>query len=315
MDKGTNAKRMLYGQDIPLRLGYVGVKGRSQLDIINRVSVKEGLEMEKHFFASHPVYSTLPPGFVGTEALVQKLMKIFYHHIKAIMPDIYQEVITKITECEERLEDLGTPLPADESEKYNFLFKTVTKFCEAFKDQLTGRYDLKSPPDASLAASSATVRQMFNELYTEFTGKKFHATMIYSDQDIERAVKLHEGDNLSGFPTVDAFLFLLGPQLERIKEPALDLLASVHSFLEETATRIINSQLQRYSLILSVKPLKISVRFPKLISELIDMVTRYLDKERQFTKKLIVNIIDAELGYLFTNDSEYLKPRQAVMTV
>ena len=30
MDKGTNAKRMLTGQDVPLRLGYVGVKNRSQ---------------------------------------------------------------------------------------------------------------------------------------------------------------------------------------------------------------------------------------------------------------------------------------------
>ena len=29
MDKGTNAKRMLTGQDIPLRLGYAGVKNRS----------------------------------------------------------------------------------------------------------------------------------------------------------------------------------------------------------------------------------------------------------------------------------------------
>ena len=30
MDKGTNAKRMLTGADIPLRLGYVGIKNRSQ---------------------------------------------------------------------------------------------------------------------------------------------------------------------------------------------------------------------------------------------------------------------------------------------
>ena len=30
MDRGTNAKRMLTGQDVPLRLGYVGVKNRSQ---------------------------------------------------------------------------------------------------------------------------------------------------------------------------------------------------------------------------------------------------------------------------------------------
>lgn len=30
MDRGTNAKRMLSGQDVPLRLGYIGVKNRSQ---------------------------------------------------------------------------------------------------------------------------------------------------------------------------------------------------------------------------------------------------------------------------------------------
>lgn len=29
MDRGTNAKRMLMGQDVPLRLGYIGVKNRS----------------------------------------------------------------------------------------------------------------------------------------------------------------------------------------------------------------------------------------------------------------------------------------------
>lgn len=33
MDKGVNAKSLLLGQDIPLRLGYVGVICRSQEDI------------------------------------------------------------------------------------------------------------------------------------------------------------------------------------------------------------------------------------------------------------------------------------------
>lgn len=33
MDRGTDARRMLLGQDVELKLGYVGVKNRSQLDI------------------------------------------------------------------------------------------------------------------------------------------------------------------------------------------------------------------------------------------------------------------------------------------
>lgn len=36
MDKGTNAKTLLTGAEVPLRLGYVGVKCRSQQDIIDK---------------------------------------------------------------------------------------------------------------------------------------------------------------------------------------------------------------------------------------------------------------------------------------
>ena len=40
MDKGTNAKRMLEGKDVQLRLGFIGIKNRSQQDIVDRISVK-----------------------------------------------------------------------------------------------------------------------------------------------------------------------------------------------------------------------------------------------------------------------------------
>ena len=46
MDKGTDAKKMVLGQEIPLRLGYVGVKNRSQMDINNKMRVKEALKEE-----------------------------------------------------------------------------------------------------------------------------------------------------------------------------------------------------------------------------------------------------------------------------
>ena len=60
MDKGTNAKRMILGQEVPLRLGYVGVKNRSQQDINDKMRVFKALSEEKLFFSSHKIYSTLP---------------------------------------------------------------------------------------------------------------------------------------------------------------------------------------------------------------------------------------------------------------
>jgi dynamin 1-like protein len=44
MDRGTNAKNMIMGKDIALKLGYVGCKNRSQEDIQNNQGVKYALE-------------------------------------------------------------------------------------------------------------------------------------------------------------------------------------------------------------------------------------------------------------------------------
>ena len=50
MDKGTDARKMLLNKEISLRLGYVGVKGRTQEDVNNGVSVRDAIETERQFF-------------------------------------------------------------------------------------------------------------------------------------------------------------------------------------------------------------------------------------------------------------------------
>jgi replication fork clamp-binding protein CrfC len=60
MDKGVNAKRMIEGKDVSLRLGFIGIKNRSQQDIIDRLTVKVAIEKEQLYFSTHPVYSTMP---------------------------------------------------------------------------------------------------------------------------------------------------------------------------------------------------------------------------------------------------------------
>jgi len=88
MDQGTDAAKMLRGEDVPLRLGYVGVKMRSQQDIISKKPVKESLKEEKDWFENHRVYGKLPPGMVGTPVLIDKLTQILFKHIRRFLPDI-----------------------------------------------------------------------------------------------------------------------------------------------------------------------------------------------------------------------------------
>jgi vacuolar protein sorting-associated protein 1 len=143
MDRGTNAKRMLTGQDVPLRLGYVGVKNRSQQDILDNMSVKDAIEKEKLYFATHPVYSTMPPNTLGTEVLTSKLTKVLFTHIKHNLPEITKEIRDKVRDIEDRLRDLGPPLPADGTEKMHLMWNMITDFITIYKNTITGKFDSK----------------------------------------------------------------------------------------------------------------------------------------------------------------------------
>ena len=107
---------------MPLRLGYVGVKNRSQLDINDKMLVKKALEAEKLYFSQHPVYSTISQNLLGTETLTNKLTKVLFTHIKHNLPEILKEIKDKIRDIEDRLKDLGPSLPMDGHEKMQLLW-------------------------------------------------------------------------------------------------------------------------------------------------------------------------------------------------
>ena len=57
MDEGTNALELLQGDIYPLKLGYYGVKCRSQQQIIDNIPIEEAIKREAKYFGEHPVYS------------------------------------------------------------------------------------------------------------------------------------------------------------------------------------------------------------------------------------------------------------------
>jgi len=132
---------------------------------------------------------------------------------------------------------------------------------------------------------------MFNELYEDFCTKGYKATKDYDDKYIDRAITLHQGDSIPGFPSIDAFLYLINPQLEKLRDPALECLNNAFVYLESLANQIIK---------------KLFVRFPAMLEEITEITSHVLQDQREKARNVVENIIDAELGYLFTNDVDYL---------
>ena len=98
-------------------MGFVGIKNRSQQDIIDRITVKEAQEKEELFFNTHPIYSTMPQSLLGIANLTTKLTRVLFTHIKHSLPEIMKEIKVKIKETEEDLKDLGPEMPAESTEK------------------------------------------------------------------------------------------------------------------------------------------------------------------------------------------------------
>jgi len=168
----------------------------------------------------------------------------------------------------------------------------ATKFTENFKNAISGRYDVKLDSVIEQEMSGAAkIKAMFNELYNNYVADDYRATHDYTDRDIEKAMIMHEGDSIPGFPSIDAFLYLLQPQLEKLKEPALELITYTYAYLEELAIGIAN---------------KLYARFPQILEVMSDIIIKTLQSEREKTRKICEQLIEAEQSYLYTTDGDYL---------
>ena len=289
MDAGTDARKALMGEEIPLKLGYVGVKNRSKQDLVNKIPMAEAFKKEKEFFSTHPVYKKMSPGYTGTDVLIKKLTKVFFRVSREHLPNIIRAINDNIRKCEEELSLLGQPMPVDDAGKLSMLWNMLNEYCEIYRNVLEGRYDSKR---LSFLRDEGgyKVKALFKNLLDEYTGD-YKATANYKDENIDYALTIHEGDSIPGFPSVDAFYYLLKPQLEVIKEPINETFANVFSYLEMLSSKILERTFSR---------------FPRVIDDISEMVSKFLNEEKDKAKYMVDCIIDMEINYLFTNDYDYM---------
>ena len=289
MDAGTDAKKALMNEEIYLKLGYVGVKNRSKQDLNNKLSMAETSRKEKEFFKSHPIYKNLPAGHLGTDVLINKLTKIYFKIIRENLPRIIKAINDRVKEAEEELDGLGQPMPTDDAGKMSLLWNMINEYCDIFRNILQGKYTNRRLSFLE-GEGGFKIKILYKKLLEEFTGD-YKCTKGYTDENINYALTIHEGDSIPGFPSVDAFIYLLKPQLEKLKEPIEECFQNVFQYLDFLSGKILE---------------KTFIRFPQAVNDLTDLVTNYLLEEKEKTKYLVDSIVDMEINYLFTNDPEYL---------
>lgn len=167
------------------------------------------------------------------------------------------------------------------------LWDQVSKFAIQFKSSIQGKFNKTN--NIQNVPEGAKIRIIFNDIYLELTKANFKASGRYSDKDIQRAIRLHEGDSLSGFQSIDAFFYLLHPLLIELKDPAVDTVFTIQTICNDLANKIIQ---------------RLNIKYPTLKAELEFLVMNYFEEVKEDCKHRVEDYLEAEINYIHTNDGE-----------
>lgn len=179
-------------------------------------------------------------------------------------------------------------MPETDKDRLRFLWQILNDFIVQFKNSIAGTYSKENSKRKEIPAGSK-IRMILSDLYSD----QVEAGICdkYSDEEIKKAIMLHEGDSIPGFPSIDAFYALLIPLLKDMREPAQDCITEIYSVLEELSIKILD---------------RVCEKVPQLKQEVQENVLKHLTSVRDKTRECVDMVIDSEVGYIFTNDIEYL---------
>ena len=292
MDKGTDAMEMLKGRTYNLKLGYVGVICRSQEDINHNKAISKHLEDEKKFFGTHDKYRLIAQT-MGIPYLSWKLNKLLMSHIKSALPDLKQKITDMIRLNEEQLRTYGYPIDGNRDFQGAIMLNIITAYASHFSNIIEGRTisEVSTELQGGAKIRDILLKKFINQL------KVIDPLDGVEDQDIKAAIASATGVKATLFIPEMAFEMLLKTQIKRLLDPSFMIMREVYEQLKVCSAGI---------------PIGESMRFPGLQPAILMIVDKVLDDCMKPTQEFINDIIEAQLAYVNTYNSDCIPVREAL---
>jgi vacuolar protein sorting-associated protein 1 len=95
---------------------------------------------------------------------------------------------------------------------------------------------------------------------------------------------------MPGFPSINSFYYLIDPLLRRLKLPLMHCLSEVARLLSHVCEEIIR---------------ELAREFPTFCDFILDKLSRLIEASRKKSETFIENILECELGYIYTNNMDF----------
>ncbi|GJJ11525.1 hypothetical protein Clacol_005758 [Clathrus columnatus] len=294
MDAGTNALDVLTGRIYPLKLGFIGVVNRSQQDINSERSMSEALAAETRFFASHPAYRNIAHK-QGTKYLSKTLNQVLLNHIREKLPDMKARLNTLMGQTQQELNAFGDSAAFDLNSQGPLILRLMTQFARDFISSIDGTTVNISTKELS---GGARIYYIFNDVFGNALNS-IDATGNLTTQDIRTAIRNSTGPRPSLFVPEAAFDLLVKPQIKLLEAPSLRCVELVYEELVKICHNCTYQELQR---------------FPKLHSQLIEVISELLRERLGPTSAYTQSLIEIQAAYINTNHPAFVTGSQAVAT-
>ncbi|KZT21012.1 hypothetical protein NEOLEDRAFT_1099926 [Neolentinus lepideus HHB14362 ss-1] len=288
MDAGTNALDVLTGRVYPLKLGFIGVVNRSQQDINEGKPMEDALQKESDFFTSHPAYRNIAHKN-GTKYLARTLNQVLMNHIRDKLPDMKARLNTLIGQAQQELNSFGDPsLFGDKNQQGALILRLMTQFARDFVSSIEGTNLNISTKELS---GGARIYYIFNDIFGSALAS-LDSTQNLETQDIRTAIRNSTGPRPSLFVPETAFDLLVKPQIKLLEGPALRCVELVYEELVKICHSCTSTELQR---------------FPRLHSQVVDVVSDLLRERLGPTSEYTQSLIDIQAAYINTNHPAFVQ--------
>ncbi|CAN6686191.1 unnamed protein product [Malus baccata var. baccata] len=291
MDRGTDARNLLLGKVIPLRLGYVGVVNRSQEDIMMNRSIKDALVAEEKFFRSRPVYNGLADR-CGVPQLAKKLNQILVQHIKAVLPGLKSRISSTLVTVAKEHASYGE-ITESKAGQGALLLNILSKYCEAFSTMVEGKNEEMSTTELS---GGARIHYIFQNIFVKSL-EEVDPCEDLTDDDIRTAIQNATGPRSALFVPEVPFENLVRRQIARLLDPSLQCARFIYDELMKISHRCLVSELQR---------------FPILRRRMDEVIGNFLREGLEPSETMIGHIIEMEMDYINTSHANFVGGSKAV---
>ncbi|CAN8062934.1 unnamed protein product [Agarophyton chilense] len=293
VDKGAEKEvaSVLLNRRKPLKLGYVMMKNRSQIEVQENVSVQQARKNEYEFFATHPVFSKMKRSYFGVDNLVKKVTSVLVARVHDEVPKMRSEVVQMLEQCTQELQDIGQGAGETPAEANMTLMRIVFEYNNLLTESAAGRYVDKRLWSSRLRLCTR-VRDVYDHFKGEVEGKRppFDGDSKFIDE-VENEIRNSRGRELPGFLNPRIFESRVARYVEDWRDASNKLVAEVRRLVSEVAVDLLST---------------LAPEFPGLRNRMQEIVSEVLHSLEKSARKELTSVFDREVGQPFTMNEQFL---------